>query len=108
MVSIESVYDKMKKWVSPFLYGKGFSDQLTGYMTGELQTLVFIMILASLFRIFSVPLGIVVLVGAVAGILYFTPVLRRVQKESSNDLNTVLFWVVIYFAVIIAVTVWGR
>jgi hypothetical protein len=108
MVSIESVYDKMKKWVSLFIEGRGFSDQLTGYMTGELQTLVFILLLASLFRIFSVPLGIVILVGAVAGVLYFAPVLRRVQKESSNDLNTVLFWVVIYFAVIIAVTMWGR
>jgi hypothetical protein len=108
MVSVESIYDKIKKWAYPFIEGKGFSDQLTGYMTGELQTLVFILVLASLFRIFSVPLGIVLLVGAVAGVLYFAPVIRRVQKESSNDLNTVLFWVVIYFAVIIAITLWGR
>ena len=108
MVSVESVYDKIKKWASTYVEGRGASDQLTGYMTGELQTLVFILILASLFRIFSVPLGLVLLVGAIAGILYFAPVLRRLLKESNNDLNTVLFWVVIYFAVIIAVTLWGR
>ena len=48
------------------------------------------------------------MVGAIAGVLYFGPVIRRVQKESSNDLNSVLFWVVIYFAVIIAITLWGR
>lgn len=107
MVSVESIYDKIKKWASPHVEGKGSSDQLTGYMTGELQTLVFILILASLFRIFSVPLGIVLLVGAIAGVLYFAPIVRRIQKENSNDLNTVLFWVVIYFAVIIAVTLWG-
>lgn len=108
MVSVESIYDKIKKWASLFVEGRGSSNQLTGYMTGELQTLVFILVLASLFRIFSVPLGIVMVVGAIAGTVYFAPVLRRVQKESSNSLNTVLFWVVIYFAVIIAVTVWGR
>ena len=108
MVSVETVYDKVKKHVSAFFTGRGYSDQLTGYMTGELQMLVFILVLASLFRIFSIPLGIILLVGAIAGILYFAPVIRRIQKESSNDLNTVLFWVVIYFAVIIAVTIWGR
>jgi hypothetical protein len=108
MVSIETLYDKVKKHLSAFFTGRGYSDQLTGYMTGELQMLVFILLLASLFRIFSIPLGIILLVGAIAGILYVAPVIRRVQSESSNDLNTVLFWVVIYFAVIIAVTMWGR
>lgn len=108
MVSIETVYDKVKKHLSGYFTGRGYSDQLTGYMSGELQILVFILVLASLFRIFSIPLGIILLVGAIAGVLYFAPVIRRIQNESSNDLNTVLFWVVIYFAVIIAVTVWGR
>jgi hypothetical protein len=108
MVSVETLYDKVKKHLSTFFVGGGYSDQLTGYMTSELQLLVFIMVLAAIFRIFSIPLGIVLLVGAIAGIFYFAPAIRRIQKESSNDLNTVLFWVVIYFAVIIAVTIWGR
>ena len=75
--------------------------------TLQLQMLIFLLLLASLFRIFSIPLGIILLVGAIAGTLYFAPVIRRIQNESSNDLNTVLFWVVIYFAVIIAITIWG-
>lgn len=108
MVSIETIYDKVKRYLSGFFTGRGYSDQLTGYMSSELQMLVFLMVLASLFRIFSIPLGVVILVGAIAGILHFAPMIRRIQNESSNDLNTVLFWVVIYFAVIIAVTMWGR
>jgi hypothetical protein len=108
MVSIETMYDKVKKHLSGFFKGRGYSDQLTGYMSSEIQMLVFILVLASLFRIFSIPLGIVLLIGTIAGLLYFAPVIRRIQSESSNDLNTVLFWVVIYFAVIVAVTVWGR
>lgn len=108
MVSVETLYDKVKRWISGFITGRGYSDQLTGYMTGELQMLVFVLLLASLFRIFSVPLGIILVAGAIAGLLYFGPVIRRVQRESGNGLNTVLFWVVIYFAVIIAVTMWGR
>ena len=108
MVSIETMYDKVKKHLSGFFKDRGYSDQLTGYMSSEIQMLVFILVLASLFRIFSIPLGIVLLIGTIAGLLYFAPVIRRIQSESSNDLNTVLFWVVIYFAVIVAVTVWGR
>ncbi len=108
MVSLETLYDKVKKWVSSFVVGSGYTDMLTGYMTGELQALVFALILASLFRIFSIPLGMVILVAVVAAILYFAPLVVTLEIENSNDLNRVLFWVVIYFAVIVAVTLWGR
>lgn len=108
MVSIETLFDKVKKWVSSFVVGSGYTDMLTGYMTGELQALVFALILASFFRIFSIPLGMVILVAVVAAILYFTPLVVTLERENSNDLNRVLFWVVIYFAVIVAVTLWGR
>ncbi|MGC8936170.1 MAG: hypothetical protein ACP5KV_02235 [Candidatus Methanomethylicaceae archaeon] len=94
--------------MSSFVVGSGYTDMLTGYMTGELQALVFALILASLFRIFSIPLGMVILVAVVAAILYFAPLVVTLEIENSNDLNRVLFWVVIYFAVIVAVTLWGR
>jgi len=108
MVSVDSLYDKIKRWTVEFVGGKGYSNQMTGYMTGELQTAVFTLILASLFRIFSMPLGIVLLIAVVAALLYFAPTIVHVERESSNDLNRVLFWVVIYFAIIIVVTLWGR
>ncbi|MGQ9759652.1 MAG: hypothetical protein ACUVQ5_03655 [Candidatus Methanomethylicaceae archaeon] len=107
MVSLDTLYDKVKKWMSTFVSGRGYTDQLTGYMTGELQALVFALMLASSFRIFSIPLGMVMLVAVVAAILYFAPLIVTLEKESSNDLNRVLYWVVIYFAIIIVVTLWG-
>ncbi|MEM2057929.1 MAG: hypothetical protein QXZ28_00130 [Candidatus Methanomethylicaceae archaeon] len=108
MVSVDTLFDKVKKWISSFVTGSGYTNMMTGYMTGELQSLVFALILASFFRIFSIPLGMVLLVAVIAGILYFAPLITTLEKENSNDLNRVLYWVVIYFAIIIAVTLWGR
>ncbi|MCX8182480.1 MAG: DUF4407 domain-containing protein [Candidatus Methanomethyliaceae archaeon] len=107
MVSIDTLFDKVKKWISSFVEGNGYTNMMTGYMTGELQSLVFALILASFFRIFSIPLGMVLLIAAIAGTLYFAPLIVTLEKENSNDLNRVLYWVVIYFAIIIAVTLWG-
>ncbi len=107
MVSLDTLYDKVKKWMSTFVSGSGYTNLLTGYMTGELQSLVFALILASFFRIFSIPLGMVMLIAVVAAVLYFAPLIVTLEKENSNDLNRVLYWVVIYFAIIMAVTLWG-
>jgi hypothetical protein len=107
MGSIDSLYDKVKRFVTEFTFGKGTSSVMTGYMTGELQTVVFIMVIASFFRIFSIPLGMVLLAGVIAAVLYFAPAIKAMDKENASDLNRVLFWVMVYFAVIIAVTMWG-
>ncbi len=107
MGSIDSLYDKVKRFVIEFTSGKGTSSAMTGYMTGELQTVAFIMILASFFRIFSVPLGIVLLAAVVGALFFFGPMIKAMERENSSGLNRVLFWVMIYFAVIIAVTLWG-
>jgi len=105
--SIDSLYDKVKRFVTDFTSGKGTSSAMTGYMTGELQTVVFIMILASFFRIFSMPLGMVLLAAVVGAIFLFGPTIVAMERENGSGLNRVLFWVMIYFAVIIAVTLWG-
>jgi hypothetical protein len=81
---------------------------MTGYTTAELQASVFLLVLASLFRIFSVPLGIILVIAAIAGVIVFAPLIVTLERENESDLNRVLFWVVIYFAIIIAVTMWGR
>ncbi|MDD1776291.1 MAG: hypothetical protein LUP94_02945 [Candidatus Methanomethylicus sp.] len=108
MGSIDSIYDKVKKYIHDFASGRGASSAMTGYMSGELQTVVFIMIIAAFFRLFSIPLGMVILIGVVAAVLYFAPTIKTMERENASDLNQVLFWVVIYFAAIIAVTLWGR
>jgi hypothetical protein len=108
MGSIASLYDKIKNFTAQFFGGKGFSSSMTGYTTAELQASVFILVLASLFRIFSVPLGIVLVIAAIAGVIVFAPMIGTLERENDSDLNRVLFWVVIYFAIIIAVTMWGR
>ncbi len=107
MGSIDSLYDKVKRYVIEFTSGKGTSSAMTGYMTGELQTVVFIMVMAAFFRLFSIPLGMVVLIAVVAALIYFAPVIKVMEQENASDLNLVLFWVIIYFGVIIAVTLWG-
>lgn len=107
MGSIDSLYDKVKRFVTEFTSGKSTSSTMTGYMTGELQIVVFMMILASFFRIFSIPLGMVILAAVVGAIFIFGPMIKTIEDENSSDLNRVLFWVMIYFAVIIAVTLWG-
>ncbi|MGB9879455.1 MAG: hypothetical protein ACPLRM_01715 [Anaerolineae bacterium] len=69
---------------------------------------VFLMVLAAMFRVFMIPLGIVLLLVAAIMIVHFAPIIRTVDRENSNDLNRVLFWVIIYFSIILAVTLWGR
>lgn len=108
MGSIDSLYDKVKRYVIEFTSGKGTSSAMTGYMTGELQTVVFIMVMAAFFRIFSIPLGMLLLIAVVAAVVYFAPVIKAMEQENGSDLNRVLFWVILYFAVIMAVTLWGR
>lgn len=107
MGSIDSLYDKVKRYLLGFNRGKAYSSSMSGYMSGELQTLVFIMVLAAFLRLFTIPLGIVLVIGVVAAFIYFTPIIVAMERENSSDLNRVLFWVVIYFAVIIAITLWG-
>ncbi len=108
MVSIDSLYDRIKKFTLHFLGGRSYGELMSGYLTGELQIVVFFMILASLFRIFSIPLGVILLLAVAGAVIYFGPVIMRVEEENENDLNRVIFWIVIYFAVIVAVTLWGR
>lgn len=108
MGSIDSLYDKVKRYLAGFFIGEGSTDAITGYSSGELQMAVFVMVLAAFFRVFSIPLGIVLLLGAVIMVAYFAPIIKTVDLENSNDLNRVLFWVVVYFSIILAVTLWGR
>ncbi len=108
MVSIDSLYDRIKKFTLQFLGGRAYGELMAGYLTGELQMVVFFLILASLFRIFSIPLGIVLLLAVAGAVVYFGPIITRIEEENENDLNRVIFWVVIYFAIIVAVTLWGR
>jgi len=82
MGSIDSLYDKVKRYVLGFTSGKGTSSSVTGYMTGELQTVVFIMVIAAFFRIFSIPLGMVVLIAVVTALLYFGPRSRRWNRRT--------------------------
>ncbi len=107
MGSIDSLYDKIKRYLTSIFGGEGSTDAITGYSSGELQMAVFVMLLASLFRIFLIPLGIVLLLGAAIMVAYFAPIIRTVELENSNDLNRVLFWVIVYFSIILAVTLWG-
>ncbi|MEM4656946.1 MAG: hypothetical protein QXX77_00820 [Candidatus Methanosuratincola sp.] len=108
MGSIDSLYDKVKRYLTAFFTGEGSTDAITGYSSGELQMAVFVMLLAAFFRVFSIPLGIVLLLGAAMMIAYFAPIIKTVDLENSNDLNRVLFWVVVYFSIILTVTLWGR
>lgn len=108
MTSVATMYDKLKKFLDSFVIGRGFTNIMTGYITGELQFLIFVVILASLFRIFSFPLAIIILVLVGAFAVYFAPVVINVEKENSNELNRVLYWFLIYFAIIIAITLWGE
>jgi len=108
MGSIDSLYDKIKRHVVAYFTGNGYTDASTGYSAGELQAVVFIMVLAAMFRIFMIPLGIVVILVAASMVLHFAPVIRVIERENSSDLNRVLFWVFVYFSVIVAVTLWGR
>lgn len=108
MGSIDSLYDKIKRHVAGYFTGNGYTDASTGYSTGELQTAVFLMVLAAMFRVFMIPLGMVLILGAAILILRFAPVIRHVERENSSDLNRVLFWVFVYFSIIVAVTLWGR
>ena len=107
MTSTETIYERLKKWLDKFVIGSGYTSITTGYITGELQFLVFIIILSVFFRIFSIPLAIIMLIFITTFALYFAPVIKDVEKENMNDLNRVLFWMVIYFAIIIAITLWG-
>ncbi|MDH5806316.1 MAG: hypothetical protein QXW62_01180 [Candidatus Methanomethylicaceae archaeon] len=107
MTSIATMYDKLKKYLDNFIIGRGYTNIMTGYITGELQFLIFIIILASLFRIFSFPLAIIILVLTGAAAIYFAPTIINIEKENSNELNRVLYWFLIYFAIIIAITIWG-
>jgi hypothetical protein len=43
----------------------------------------------------------------VGALFFFGPMIKAMERENSSGLNRVLFWVMIYFAVIIAVTLWG-
>lgn len=108
MGSIDSLYDKVKRYLTSFFTGGGSTDAITGYSSGELQIAVFLMLLAAMFRLFLIPLGIVLLLVAAIMIVHFAPIIRTVDRENSNDLNRVLFWVIIYFSIILAVTLWGR
>ncbi|MCS7097845.1 MAG: hypothetical protein NZ922_02575 [Candidatus Methanomethyliaceae archaeon] len=107
MTSISTSYEKLKKFLDEFISGNGYTNIMTGYITGELQFLIFIIVLAALFRMFSFPLAIIMLILVTALALYFTPTIIGVEKENSNDLNRVLYWFLIYFAIIIAITLWG-
>ncbi|MBC7120428.1 MAG: hypothetical protein H5T33_02425 [Candidatus Methanosuratus sp.] len=108
MGSIDSLYDKIKRYLTGFFTGEGSTDAITGYSSGELQMAVFIMVLAAAFRVFMVPLGIVLLLGAAIMLMHFAPIIKTVDRENSNDLNRVMFWVIIYFSIILAVTLWGE
>ncbi|MEN3056664.1 MAG: hypothetical protein ABC545_01805 [Candidatus Methanosuratincola petrocarbonis] len=108
MGSIDSLYDRVKRYLASFFAGEGSTDAITGYSSGELQMTVFFMVLAAMFRVFMIPLGIVLLLVATILIAYFAPIIRTVDRENSSDLNRVLFWVIIYFSIILAVTLWGR
>ncbi|MDI9644080.1 MAG: hypothetical protein QFX35_02535 [Candidatus Verstraetearchaeota archaeon] len=107
MGSIDCLYDRIKRYLSGFFIGKGLTDALTGYSSGELQIAVFLMVLAALFRVLMVPLGIMLLLGVAVLLYNFAPIIRVVDRENSNDLNRVLFWVVVYLSIIVAVTLWG-
>jgi H+/Cl- antiporter ClcA len=107
MTSTETFYEKLKKWLDSFITGSGYTSITTGYITGELQFLLFIIVLSVFFRLFSIPLAIILLIFTTVFALYFSPVIKDVEKENMNDLNRVLYWMVVYFAIIIAITLWG-
>ncbi|MEN3035461.1 MAG: hypothetical protein ABC537_04070 [Candidatus Methanosuratincola sp.] len=108
MGSIDSLYDRVKRYLTSFFTGEGTTDAITGYSSGELQMAVFLIVLAAMFRVFMIPLGIVLLLVAAIIVARFAPIIRTVDRENSNDLNRVLFWVIIYFSIILAVSLWGR
>lgn len=107
MTSLFTMYEKLKKFLDEFISGNGYTNIMTGYITGELQFLIFIIVLVTFFRIFSFPLAIIMLILVTALALYFAPTIIEVEKENSNELNRVLYWLLIYFAIIIAITLWG-
>ncbi len=103
----EALYEFIKKIAALFYRGEGFSSAMVGYATGELQLFAFFILLAALFRVFSLPLGVVVLF-AVAGLtLYLAPLVGVFERENSSNVNMVLFWVVLYLAALMVIPMWG-
>jgi len=103
----ETVYELLRKWVSKFHVGDEHSSMMSGYIVGELQLIAFLFMLAVLFRIFAIPLAVVVLFALAALTLYFAPVAMGFERENSSNFNLVMFWLILYLTALSTIPLWG-
>ncbi|RLE51373.1 MAG: hypothetical protein DRJ33_06060 [Candidatus Methanomethylicota archaeon] len=103
----ETVYELLRKWVSRIHVGDEHSAMMSGYLVGELQLIAFLFILAVLFRVFAIPLAVVVLLAVAASALYFAPIAMGFERENLSNFNLVMFWLVLYLAALSTIPLWG-
>ena len=81
--------------------------QTSSILSAELVLMASLLIAALTIRLVSPALMIVVVVGLMLLFMYGTPLMPKLYKEHSDDLNNMMFYAVLTLTIIAIVFYWG-
>lgn len=81
--------------------------QTSSVISAEIVLMASLLIAALTIRLISPALMIIVVIGLMLLFMYATPLMPKLYKEHTDDLNNMMFYAVLTLAIIAVVFYWG-
>jgi len=109
-MGLKDIYDRIRKEVERSHPPETSGPSVGATMTAELQLFTAILAVAAILRWAAPggksPIAVILLAGAALVGAVALPLIVNFERENSSELNMVLFWMLMYGAVIIAIGLW--
>jgi len=109
-MGLKEIYDLIRKEVERSHPPETSGPSVGAMMTAELQLFTAVITIAAVLRWAAPggksPIAVILLAGAAIVASIAMPLIANFERENSSELNMVLFWMLIYGAVIIAIGLW--
>jgi len=109
-MGLKEVYDLIRKEVERSHPPETSGPSVGATMTAELQLFTAILLVAAILRWAAPggrsPIAVILLAVAAIAASVVMPLIVDFEKENSSELNMLLFWMLLYGAVIIAIGLW--